>query len=1665
MTTPQHPQDFDSLRIVHKRVNSSSVVPPLDIPEKAADEGVFKNELVVNSFTSTDGVGAAPGIYMRVGDNVKEVSGDKLIRLGPALVTNDPTNISTPTIPYSAEISDFLETGTLWLRKTDGAFFVHDGSSYFRVTPIASTVTDAGIIRTATNAEVQIGTVNNAAVTPSSLSNWATQTEILTRQHQGRVIFVDQSIGNDSLENDGLDPRTAYQTISRALIEVARQSFVAGLNNDVTNYYTISVAPGRYMLDNRPGVNNYINITRQVSEAKGPINPSTLENTVTAVAVNSDGDTVLTVDGADIALIDNFTQVWNGITDTSATGIVKSVSNTEVILTRVSGTWAISDSVLYPDYSTFNSTLGGVIVPRGCSVVGIDLRRCIVEPKYVGDFAAWEASITGCTCNYVGGTSRFKLTGSSYFANMTMVDNPNIKSTHHLCTAFEFASTLDLSDAAYGYYLKVYQGLGNTVSPNIISGEFQKGNYESDIVSPALNNSVTDPDGFRLVDTVNGQSPYISNVSLLSRFGARGLRIDGGVVGGFKSFVVERFTNVSLQNDERAFEAAADAPADKKYREVWKHASYEALNDGYAQLVSCFTIASADHYRTRSGGTFSLANCFVNFGDVGFRADGFSSNILGVDANISTLKLVPPKPINSPTQELPLGTFKPYSVEGSPVTDRLYTYEDSLDEARLDPFRLIGGEQVYIRLPSGAEFTANLVDNAPFFQQDTNGWYINVKTDGNTISTETENNLDSLVIFIRRNPDLRIAEDRIYWLRLEGVVEPKRQPQRNFVVRFNNNNVDDLTMEEVLFIADIRTQDSSGNSLGAGVYEIALLSGQGTNDPIGLLFPEIDIDEPSALAPTSRSYIAMNSFLQSLGLSETQRTTLLGASNSAVDLINPATSSAQTYYLDFAAPSTIRAFGTGIEWIGYLNYSSSIPKYQDHNFTLPELLLKIKYETDGGRVYNVGMTEEGLFVVGDQVIDLRNGEETDLSNPFQEQNKVYKNLTVTNRLFMYPQSTLDLNGTTINFDTNSTFGRTILPTFSTYANTTRGGFVRFATQTEANALTADNVVIAPSTIPIASETQQGIARFSTQAEADALTSTDTFISPSTIPQTSETQKGIIEVATQAEADALTDNTKAITPANLPETSETQKGIIEVATQVEADALADNTKAITPANLPEATKTQKGIVQFATDEQAATFVDDNITINPSQLRDLIRLNNEGVIGAVQMFAGDTAPIGWLFCRGQAISRVDYQKLFGVIGTKWGAGDNVNTFNLPPAQRVPIAASGSLNFTCGDIGGSSTTTNTSVAGGSHSHTATTSLNGAFTPTVTIVAGGEHTPVITVVNDLGHNHILQVVANSGLIPTGTILPAGAHTPVVTVLSDGAHAHTTTLANAGAYTPTGTVQPGGGYTPVISVITDGSHIHGVTLTPYGPYTFTAIGTSAAGGHTPSVSINTGGEHTHSITIVENGEHNHVLEGGFGVGGGGGATAYADAATDGMHTHTGSANSGAGHTHSTNVNAIADHTHVVNTFQLPQHNHTVTVATGGGHTHGLNITPVDSHSHGLVIDPIPSHTHVATTATAGDHTHNLVIAEVSNHVHLLTMDAIPAHSHTGDTTTDGSHAHDLVINQVAAHTHDTVVSDIPDHQHTLTTTVEPAHTHDTTSSTMQPYAVFNFIIYTGVFV
>jgi hypothetical protein len=98
-------------------------------------------------------------------------------------------------------------------------------------------------------------------------------------------------------------------------------------------------------------------------------------------------------------------------------------------------------------------------------------------------------------------------------------------------------------------------------------------------------------------------SPYIQNCSSITTNGV-GIRVDGSVVGGLRSMVVDAFT----QFNEGGI-------------------GVYMLNQGYVQLVSVFTICCHYAILAESGGFGSVTNSNSSFGTYGIVADGVSPRL------------------------------------------------------------------------------------------------------------------------------------------------------------------------------------------------------------------------------------------------------------------------------------------------------------------------------------------------------------------------------------------------------------------------------------------------------------------------------------------------------------------------------------------------------------------------------------------------------------------------------------------------------------------------------------------------------------------------------------------------------------------------------------------------------------------------------------------------------------------------------------------------------------------------------------------------------------------------------------------------------------------------------------------------------------------------------
>ena len=217
------------------------------------------------------------------------------------------------------------------------------------------------------------------------------------KSSRGTIIYVDPNSldATDSIENQGNSLTRPFKTIQRALIESARFSYQSGLNNDRFGRTTILIYPGEHTIDNRPGF---------IPDGSGTfrLRSGTITSNLSEFDLSSNFD-------------------------------VESNTN---------------------ELYKLNSVRGGVIVPRGTSIVGLDLRKTKIRPKYIPDPEN----------DNIERSAIFRITGACYFWQFSLFDgdpNGNVYKdytnnthvpnfSHHKLSCFEYAdgkNNVVISDA------------------------------------------------------------------------------------------------------------------------------------------------------------------------------------------------------------------------------------------------------------------------------------------------------------------------------------------------------------------------------------------------------------------------------------------------------------------------------------------------------------------------------------------------------------------------------------------------------------------------------------------------------------------------------------------------------------------------------------------------------------------------------------------------------------------------------------------------------------------------------------------------------------------------------------------------------------------------------------------------------------------------------------------------------------------------------------------------------------------------------------------------------------------------------------------------------------------------------------------------------------------
>lgn len=254
--------------------------------------------------------------------------------------------------------------------------------------------------------------------------------ENFIKSTDGRIIFVNPSDINstDAISNDGTSLTQPFKTIQRAILEAARFSYLRGNDNDIVEKTTVLLFPGEHIVDNRPGF--------AIKRSNDGLN---------AIAVSPSGVETFAQNELSLSLTSNFDLIQN-------------------------------NNILYK----FNSINGGVVVPRGTSIVGLDLRKTKIRAKYVPN----------PTDSNAVNSAIFRITGACYFWQFSIFDgdenglvytdprdfSQNNQSrptfSHHKLTCFEYADGVniptgyEITDLDM-YYSKVSNAFNNASGRNI----------------------------------------------------------------------------------------------------------------------------------------------------------------------------------------------------------------------------------------------------------------------------------------------------------------------------------------------------------------------------------------------------------------------------------------------------------------------------------------------------------------------------------------------------------------------------------------------------------------------------------------------------------------------------------------------------------------------------------------------------------------------------------------------------------------------------------------------------------------------------------------------------------------------------------------------------------------------------------------------------------------------------------------------------------------------------------------------------------------------------------------------------------------------------------------------------------------------------------------------
>ena len=466
----------------------------------------------------------------------------------------------------------------------------------------------------------------------------------------------------------------------------------------------------------------------------------------------------------------------------------------------------------------------------------------------------------------------------------------------------------------------------------------------------------------RLSKPIINKSPYVQNCSILSFLGGNGILVDGDKVADPNVAIIAELGERPAVGDQPTFGKSMVAATFTMVS--FGGVGWRTINDGYAQVVSCFQIFCRYASLTQSGGYLSITNSATNFGDFALRSTGFSPKSFvfdrgrvattGTRDGLQTLKVIG---LGRTDQDLYVlqffdnnlvnrtGNFKPVVTSQEFNGGQISTSTNIFNIpghpfSNLDPVVYLGNEdaavpQVISGMVPGNQYYVSYIDASNFrlFQDEGLETVVTIGSTFVGINTLTKNNQE---FFVSAVFDTHSSYQTV------------SLASTSSTLKFVSGRQVTQTVTGGTAVGYALTFNSSTRQLVVSVEAVS-----GTRRFFSTTGGNISDHNGSPVSIGVTSVVSISTY----------RTTEFKLdSTTAGTVIAGISTLPENYYCHFHRPSIINSSGHTWEYSGSGTDYNALPENGGKGDPATEQVSEL-----GGRVYASGTNELGDFKIGDQI--------------------------------------------------------------------------------------------------------------------------------------------------------------------------------------------------------------------------------------------------------------------------------------------------------------------------------------------------------------------------------------------------------------------------------------------------------------------------------------------------------------------------------------------------------------------------------------------------------------------------------------------------------------------------------------------------------------------------